>query len=159
MKKRHIFQVFAVLCAVSVFALCVFYAVALSARVYRGISRFLEEAHAVHTGTSYISAKIHGSDKKGCVEIGDLDGTPALVLIEEIGGEEYVSYIYCFEGKLYELFCLRGVRFSPEDGMALLDIESLEIEKAGAGLIRLACSSGASRAEVYVALRSAGGGG
>ncbi|MGI5937100.1 MAG: DUF4860 domain-containing protein, partial [Oscillospiraceae bacterium] len=71
----------------------------------------------------------------------------------------YTSYIYCHEGKLYELFCQRCARFSPEDGMALLDIDRLEIEKAGAGLIRLACSSGASRAEVYVALRSAGGGG
>jgi len=158
-KKRHIFQVFAVLCAVSVFALCVFYAVALGARVYRSVSRTLDESYAVHACINYISAKIRGGDKKGCVEIGDLEGTPALVLIEEIDGEEYESYIYSYGGRLCELFCLRGARFSPEDGMALLDIESLEIEKAGPGLIRLACSLGDSRAETYVALRSRGGGG
>ncbi|MBQ6875929.1 MAG: DUF4860 domain-containing protein, partial [Lachnospiraceae bacterium] len=43
----------------------------------------------------------------------------------------YLTRIYCHNGYLYELFTLEGLQFEPEDGEAILPLNSLSFSRSG----------------------------
>jgi hypothetical protein len=55
----------------------------------------------------------------------------ALVLTEAYDGEDYESWIYAHDGKMYELLIKSGSSVSPGDGQRIMDLRSLDIEDKG----------------------------
>lgn len=138
------------------FAVSLLLVLALGALQYREISGVLDEQYGPRTAQSYIAAKVRRHDHADGVALGSLGGCGALVLREEIEGWDYVTYIYCYDNGLYELFCEAGSGLLPEDGERLLDLDSLSFDLAD-GLLRVTCTDGGERYETCLALRAEGG--
>ena len=44
----------------------------------------------------------------------------AIRIAQTVAGDSYVTWIYCWDGWLMELFCVADGEFSPEDGQKVL---------------------------------------
>ncbi len=95
------------------------------ARVYRKISERSASSFEERTARGYIATQIRGADD---IYIDSSMGESTINLPITMDGEEYLTKIYRFDGKLYELFCDPYGEFSPEDGQELLDCRAYECE-------------------------------
>ncbi len=151
--KKHaaIMDTLIVLSLVCVFAVCALLVLASGARIYQEISGEMEQQYTQRTALSYIVTKVRHYDAAGAVELGTLDTTPALLLRESDEEGDYVTYLYWYEGSLWELFCYEGEGFLPSDGEKLMALDSLQFTREG-DLLEISCvSSGiADRQRVYL---------
>lgn len=115
------------------FALCLLLTVLTGARVYRQTVEKSEISSAERTKLHYLTTKIHHSRD---ISPEDFGGCQALALRETIDGEAYVTYIYCHEGWLRELFCTEGAALTPEDGEKVTPAEQMEVSVVN-GLLTL----------------------
>lgn len=124
----------------------------LASGVYRGVAASSDQTYIQRTALSYLVNQLRRSDAADCVSITSFDGVDALRL-EEDG---YVTLLYCYDGQLRELYAEAGLDFAPEDGVAVLPLDSMTAY-AQDGLIHLTVESGGERWSASVALRSGGG--
>ncbi len=114
------------LALVLLFALLSVLIVAIGIQAYDQIVQNAETNARFRTSLSYTANKIRVYDGLGMIEAtreGDID---TLALHETIDGDEYVTYIYCYNGMLYEWFTAAGTAFDPLQGEALLLMESFQ---------------------------------
>jgi hypothetical protein len=100
----------------------------LGSGVYRGTVAAADENDACRTALSYLANQVRRGDTAGGVVVGALDGVPAVALSE---GEDYVTYLYCYDGQLRELYTQRGSGLTPADGLAILPLDELVISLDG----------------------------
>lgn len=85
--------------------------------IYRNIGERVDGRYGTSTPLFYISAKIRAhdtaADGRNSVSIGEIDGIPALVLLEDYG---CVTYIYVYEGTLRELYMSEGAGLGADEG-------------------------------------------
>lgn len=112
----------------AVFALCVLLVLLTGAKTYRALVQQGGERYAARTAAQYVSTRIRQASQ---VQVEDFQGCPALALGEIIDEECYVTYIYCYEGFLRELFCAESADLSPEDGEKVLEAEKLTFTLEG----------------------------
>ncbi len=155
MKKRAPFGLVAGLFLVCVFAVCLFMTVGAGAGVYKDITQVMEEQYASRTALGYVTQKLRQSDAAGSVELGSLGGVDAVIIREDIDGEEYTTFVYCYEGYITELFCPASEALTPSDGLTVIAAESLDFTLTGK-LLRVDCSTELGDGTAYVYLRSGG---
>ncbi len=115
----------------ALFALCVLLVLLTGAKVYRNLVDKGEESFQTRTAAQYITTRIRQAEG---VEAAEFEGIPALVIPETIDGECYVTYIYCREGWLWELYCAQGAALSPEDGEKVLKTDNLTLRQEAGNL-------------------------
>jgi hypothetical protein len=64
---------------------------------------------------------------QGGVAVGSFEGYDALILTEG----DYVTYLYCREGKLCVLYMEEGTGLSAADGVAVLPLQALAVKRDG----------------------------
>jgi len=135
---------------ITVFALCLLMTVLLAARFYQNIHTVQEEQFSGRTILSYLSTRVHQAESHGSVEVGDIGGCEALILREN--DTEYVTYIYCHDGWVKELYCSALDHFGPEAGENLLRARSLTFDTVAAELLAVTCETdlGARSIRLYV---------
>ena len=135
------------------FASCMFFVLLSGAKLYKNVSGVMEEQFSVNTCVSYVTAKTRHYDTTGAVSVGQIGEEEALLLKEEINGEVYYTYLYCYEGNLMELFCSADTEFLPADGQVIMPLDTLDftMEK---GLLTFSCESAGEHAESAVFLQS-----
>jgi hypothetical protein len=134
---------------------CVFAALALlvlltGAGAYRGIEADTSARFAERTCASFLAEKVRRCDAAGSVDAGRFGDSDALLLREEIDGVPYQTAVYCYQGKLMELFSEEGEDLPPESGTELLAASGLRVSREG-NLLRIACA-GADGAVARVSL-------
>ena len=134
--KNKIDSVF-VLIIFSVFALSVLMVLMLGASVYKNMTEITREGQEERTLLSFIWTKVKNSDDAGSVYVGEFCGLPALCFDEDIGGTQYWTVIYHYDGWVYELFSEKELEFFPEDGERVLEIPELSFEEHEYGLIKV----------------------
>lgn len=159
--NRHIVDVLFVLALFGVFAASALMLVTIGANVYKRTVSNMNDNFAERTAYSYISEKIRQNDACDSVEIGELEGVPALLFIRTAGDDEYCTCLYLYDGCLKELF-IRRDSFAGTNllqaGQDIMPLSGLSIEEAGAGLIRLTLDTGSGRPlTLYASLRSDSG--
>ena len=122
MKKRSMLSALCLTVA-AIFALCLLLTVLTGAKVYRQTVEDTEKAFAARTKTQYLSTKLRQGQE---ISLEPFGGATALAIREELDGECYVTYVYCHEGWLKELFCAEGALLAPADGERVLEAEALE---------------------------------
>jgi len=120
----------------AVFAACICAVLLTGANGYRDLVRRDADSYTSRTAARYVSMKIRQAESPDAVTVAEFGGQPALMLREETGGQKFVTYIYCFDGWLRELFCFADSGMSPEDGVKLLAMNSLTAEERD-GLLTL----------------------
>lgn len=98
------------------FAFSVLMVLMLAAGVYRNISEITQSSENERTAYSYVRTKIRNADSAGAFYVAEFDGLSALYISEQIGGTEYQTVIYVYDGWLCELFSEASIEHTPADG-------------------------------------------
>ena len=126
----------------AVFVLCGLFAVLamglalLSSGVYRSTTAESDRNFTRRTALSYLVNQIRQADGTGRVAVGTFGGSDALALTEHLDGTDYVTILYCLDGQLRELYTEAGFGLLPEDGIPVLELQSLTLSSEG-GLLTL----------------------
>ncbi|NLF79900.1 MAG: DUF4860 domain-containing protein [Clostridia bacterium] len=118
----------------------------LGAHIYQGISDRNSANADQRLAISYIETKLRHSDTLDGVYLGsfqgyeELNAISTLYLEEDYGDSVYHTMIYCYDGWIRELYCEKGLQFTPDAGMKILPAQSLDFENnAQTGLISIIC--------------------
>jgi hypothetical protein len=153
---KHHMDGLLVLLLFGVFAACILSVLLTGASTYRKLTDRDQAVYDDRTAIQYIATKVRQADQAGAVSVETFQGVPTLVLTEDVAGEACRTRIYYFNGYLRELFSAADAEMSPEDGEAILEAKSLQVEDAGGRLeLRLLTESGWRN--VTLALRSGEG--
>lgn len=137
----------------SFFTLCAAALIILAADVYSETVKQSGYNTDSAVALSYVTEKIHHSDEQGAIEAGTFAGSDALVIHQG----EYITYIYAYDGALYELYQKADAQIPPEAGTQILNISSFSIEDKGS-LLHISCEGAdGSISETQVAVRSGKG--
>lgn len=139
------------------FSACMLATLLAGAKVYQGVSSVLDKQYSTTTCINYLSAKVRHNDRQGGIGMGRIGNINALALYETYDDEEFVTYIYSFEGYMMELFCSADGEFLPENGEKIMPIDDLYIS-LDEGLLTVSCMSMEEEASVILALHSTGKG-
>jgi len=126
----------------------------LGKNIYDNINEERNTNYNLRVSLSYIANKIRQSDKSGSVEIKQVNGENALVLNEEYDDEQYQTWIYFYEGGIYEMFTDSENTFDLSDGMKLVDADVFNIEKDRDDLYRFYAASNEKSSELYLSIYS-----
>lgn len=157
MKKSASFDVILGLVLVCVFAVCILLTLSAGAGIYKNVSAVMERQFSSRTALGYVTAKLHQSDRADAVSVTELGGVAALRVREELDGTAYVTYIYCWDGSIMELFCPESEPLLPSDGQPVVDAVSLDFTVAGE-LLRIDCVTAAGAETAWVGIVSGRGG-
>lgn len=142
---------------ICVFATLIFLTLTSGAAVYRDVDAVMEEHYTSRTAISYLAMKARQGDTDGFVSTGSFGDSEALIIREAGYGQDYITYIYCWNGFLTELYCAADEELQPSDGMPLISAESLDFE-LNDGLLRMECVTDGGTYIRYVSLSSCIGG-
>lgn len=115
------------LCAVFLFLSMGF--VMLGGSVYHKGTEAAKANDALRTTLSYFSNQIRRADAADAIEIGEFGDGDAIFLYQSLEGVDCVTYLYCYEGELKELFMEAGTTdIGPEAGQTILSLEGMSLE-------------------------------
>lgn len=103
-----------------VFVITILLVLMTGANVYKQTSKTMAEGFDKRTCVSMLIQKIRNYDSEGAISVKDIDGCNALVFSENISGDEYVTYIYYYDGNIKELFVPEKYDFKASDGNDLM---------------------------------------
>ena len=138
-----------------VFVLSALPTVLTGSRVYENITVRSDRNFSGSTALSYIANKIRQGDQAGMVDVKEVEGTQVLELRQQVGGTEYVTWIYWRDGSLKELFTDAGSGLGLADGLEILECEGISFSKED----NLLCISvqGEGGGSLELSLRSSSG--
>ena len=112
------------------FALFSLFLAAMGSSIYRKGVSHLNENYTSRTAIAYLTEKIRQHDSRGSISSSEVEGLPALCLLDEIDGQSYSTYIYFDEGSLKELFIPSERIASKSLGTSIVELESLTMDFA-----------------------------
>lgn len=128
--------------------------ISLGKNIYDNINNDRNTNYDLRVSLSYIANKIRQSDKKDAVEITELNGINSVVINEVYDEEEYRTYIFFYDGAIYEMFTDRDSAFELSDGMKITDVDLFEINVIKDSLYKFTAISKEERAELYLSVYS-----
>jgi|GEM_PF-421176 len=125
--ERHSTDMLFVFLVFAVFLLSSVLLITLGTNEYRRILTGMARNDNTRIAEAYLTQKIRRVRAENAVTEGSVDGSPALLLKEEIGGRPYVTWLYVRDGYLRELITEEGrTGFLPEVGQPILPASALE---------------------------------
>ena len=141
-EKHHIDGLIA-LVLFGVFAACILSVLLTGSDAYRRLTERDRETFGTRTCLQYVATKVRQAKSGGDIAVEDFDGTSALCIYEEIGGNRYVTRVYCYDGWLREIFTSASTHSLAEDGEKIIRAEQLGFELED-GLLTAELSGGGS---------------
>lgn len=106
-----------------VFAVCVLAVLLTGADAYRRLTQRDQVAFDRRSCVQYIATKVRQADTAGNVAVVEIGGVSSLVMDAD---QEYVTYLYCYDGWLWELYTWCGEPPVPGDGQQLVETEQVD---------------------------------
>jgi len=128
-KRQQAIPALAAFLLLGIFAVSVLGVLLAGAGAYSRLTRRDDRAYNSRTGLQYVASRVRQAPAPRAVQVTDFGGADALTVTERVGGEDYVTYVYCHDGWLTELFCAADADLAPQDGERLLPAESLALER------------------------------
>lgn len=117
-----------------VFAVCSAMLALFGAQAYRSVVAHSQERGARRTLTAMVRNAVRASDAEGALSMETLDGVQALCFTSAVDGEEYIRYLYVYDGALRELFISAQRPFDPAAGGALCAAQAMSASRVGDAL-------------------------
>ncbi len=127
----------------AVFAIGVLSVLLGGAGLYRRINLRSDAAYGERTSAGYIMTKLRQAETPSSVSKSAFGDGDAIAIEQYLEGDRFVTYVYCHDGWLMELFVMDGGEFAPEDGERIIKASAIEVEEGdGLLLIELTDSEG-----------------
>ena len=123
---QHSMQGVFVFVLLGLFAVMSTLMVLLGAQMYRNTVDKTTENNEGRVLTAYVRSMVRAEDAYEALSVEDHDGVTALAMRESIDGEGYVTWIYQYDGQLYEQFTSGDREFEPEAGTAICAAQGFE---------------------------------
>lgn len=123
-----------------IFTMSALIVILFAARIYQSTIEESAIQYRDNISASYITQKIRQSDTSGSVGIGELDGCKALTLKSSIEGDEYITYIYAYDGAVRELFTSSADNknnFSAGSGMVIFEASDMSLSYENNNLLTI----------------------
>lgn len=133
-ESNHMIDLLFTLALFCVFAASALFVVIIGARVYQTTVKQMNDNYTTRTSLSYIAEKIRQNDTAGSVELGMIENTQALILMQNYDGMQLRTYIYQDEGMIKELFIKGSDTPVLANGQTIMAIQELDMEKIGPSL-------------------------
>ena len=137
----------------AVIVLCLLTTLMLGVGVYRNLVTHGNEQQQLRLETSLMSNSIRQLDNVNALRTGEGPEGPALVIAEDVDGEEFETRFYASEGWLVQEYTLASAPYTPEFASQIAQTETFAFELRGQ-LIEITTDAGTS----YVSMRSSQGG-
>jgi len=108
-----------------IFAVCVLMVLLTGADVYKRLVDRDRASYDQRTAVNYLTTKVRQADLVDMVRIQNSEDRDVLVITEEIDGNCYETWIYCYDGYIRELFTAAGSGLPLEAGDKVLEAEQL----------------------------------
>lgn len=154
-KRKHSVNLVFTIALLGAFALTALFAVTLGVQVYARSANDLQSNFDTRTSLIYISEKFRQCPGER-FEIGQVGDSDALILTEEHDGQDYDTWIYAHEGKMYELLIKSGDSVSPGDGQRIMDLSSLQAEETNGLLTVTVVNSEGKEESISLSARTRG---
>ncbi len=118
----------------AVLAVSVLTVLMTGARLYGNLTDRDEQAYVTRTTGQYIRTKLRQAP--GDVTVTHFASLPAIAIRETIEGFSFVTWIYCYDGYLRELFAMDGEGLSPDAGEKILEMTDMDVIMAD-GLVKI----------------------
>ena len=128
--------------------------VLLGAKAYKATADRAAEHNAGRIASAYMRSMVRGDDCRDALRVDDIGGIPAVTMLYEYDGEEYITMIYAYDGMLREWFTYANADFEPEYGEAVCAVDELKASLSG-HLLSVQMRHGDTWTNVDIALRSA----
>lgn len=153
-QREHVIDFVFSLSLLCVFAVCGLLVVFIGVKVYENTAYNMEEAFSDRTAMSYVAKQVRQNDRVDGVSLGEVEGTTALILSEEINGEIYCTYIYYYDGYLREIYAKES--FAPVllGGQSLIEIDGFDAAVNEDGTLTISIEESAGTASLTIALQS-----
>lgn len=152
---QHGMQGVFVFVLLGLFALMSTLMVLLGAQMYRGTVDHSAENNAHRVLGAYVRSMVRAEDAAGAVRVEEYDGVTALAMTETIDGDDYVTWIYQYDGSLYEQFTDVGYDFDPAAGTPVCAANAMDASIDGSLLTVRLLDDRDEPCTVQVALRCA----
>ena len=137
------------------FTLSAIVIILFAARVYQATVSKATMTYNANTSLAYIREKMHQHKDENAISVTAIGGHSALKLTETIADEEYVTYIYAYDGSLRELFMKSGSEdtIPPSSGSVILPVLAFDIEIVNDNLLYFSCTdSDGQTSNAYVGI-------
>lgn len=148
--KHNLSQVIIVVVLYILFSLLAMTLVVVGGRVYKNLDSSTNDNFDMRTTLSYVATKIRQGDERDAIHVDNKLGVPALVISERIDNSTYETWIYHYEGALYENYVETSVSFLASEGTKLLDIAEFNVEISDNGKIILSSTNKNGRTEQLI---------
>ena len=139
---KHMIDILFALALFGLFTVSTIVLIIFGANVYQTTVDHMHANFTARTNVSYVTEKFRQADQYDGIQLGSIQDIPALTFYENINNEAYVTYIYAYEGKLYELFARKDLEMFPDSGQAILDVASFSVEQPKSNLFHLTITTG-----------------
>ena len=123
---QHSMQGVFVFVLLGLFAVMSTLMVLLGAQMYRNTVDRSTANNEDRVLSAYVRSMIRAEDTSDAMEIGEYDGVKTLAMREDLDGEPYVTWLYCYDGQIYEYFTSDDGTFNPESGTAICPAQRFE---------------------------------
>ena len=156
--RRHsLFELLLMLFLLFIFAASALIVVVIGADVYSNINHNMDSNYDLRIPLSYVSNKIRQADREGAVSLQTKEGTTVLVLQSVQNGSNYETWIYEYEGYLYEVLYEQGQGLGLEAGTPVIPVNGFSMKMEADNLLTLTANDASGkRLDLRLALRSDG---
>lgn len=124
----------------------------LATNFYQSTIARSEENDSARVAVAYVREVLHQNDSSDGVSFSEFEGTRCLRVPQE---EDYVLYLYYYDGELKELYTKEGATVTPENGQKILELQSFSIEEITPDLWKVECEDFLGNSEqVFISQKS-----
>lgn len=118
-----------VMLVLTVFALVVFSLIGAGTNAYNGILSDKDNLQSARVAYSYINMKLKHNDVSGCIAVAQTEFGDTLAITSTNG--EYITYLFCSDGALYECLTAQGNPPAVEASNRITSLDSFKLEQDG----------------------------
>ncbi len=116
-----------ILALLALFGITSIFVIIIGARQYQNIADRMSENYETRTISSYLEEKLNQSDIAGSSSVVTLDSVDALALTSTANDQSYTTYIYAYDGYLWEITVSSDTAVSPGSGQKIIETGAMAI--------------------------------
>ncbi len=151
----HTIDMVFILGLLAVFGITSFFVILVGAKQYQATANRMSDNYETRTISSYLEEKLNQNDIRGAGAVVQLDSTDALALTQIINGQSYTTYIYAYDGYIWEITVNSDTLVTPGSGQKILETGDMKIEALSSNLFHFTITSTiGDNYSLYVSLNS-----